>query len=238
MENVLDNYHQVLENIEHVARDAGRELGAVRLVAVSKGQPLEKIRRVVEAGARLLGENYVEEALSKISVFQDFPGLEWHMIGHLQSRKARLVCEHFSCLHTLDSLKLATRLNRFADDLDRTLPCLLECNVSGEETKYGWRAWNEAEWSQLVPELEPLLDFPRLQIQGLMTMAPYFQEPEQARPYFNRLRRLRNFLATHLSHGVGDDLSMGMSNDYVIAIQEGATIVRIGTAIFGERSYS
>jgi pyridoxal phosphate enzyme (YggS family) len=236
METISEKYHQVLENIACTALKAGRDPAAVRLVVVTKGHPLESVRSVVAAGARMLGENYIEEAVPKISALQNYPELEWHMIGHLQSRKARSVCDYFTWLHSLDSIKLASRLNRFAHELNRTLPCLLECNVSGEQTKSGWKAWEQADWSRLANELEPLRDLEKIKIHGLMTMAPYLPDPEETRPYFKRLRMLRDFLAIRLGWADWSELSMGMSADYIIAIQEQATFVRIGTAILGERT--
>jgi pyridoxal phosphate enzyme (YggS family) len=157
------------------------------------------------------------------------------MIGHVQSRKAKAVSQNFDWVQTVDSLKLARRLNRFAAESSRKLPVLLECNVSGEESKFGWAAWDELEWEQLVEEISPLRDLENLVLKGLMTMAPFFDEPEKARPYFQRLCKLRDFLAGRFPKQEWDQLSMGMSGDYEIAVEEGATLVRIGTAIMGTR---
>lgn len=193
------------------------------------------VQAAVAAGVKELGENYVEEALPKMTSFGGEAGLTWHMIGHVQSRKARPVSENFDWVHSVDSLRLAERLDRFAGELGRKLPILLECNVSGEETKFGWTAWNELEWEDLAAELSPILEMVNLEVRGLMTMAPYFKQPEKARPYFKRLRALSDFLALKFPGSTWDELSMGMSGDYQVAIQEGATMVRIGTAILGER---
>jgi pyridoxal phosphate enzyme (YggS family) len=157
------------------------------------------------------------------------------MIGHIQSRKARLVSENFDWIHSLDSLKLARRLDQFAAEASRRIPVLLECNVSGEGSKSGWEAWREEDWPKLLPELEAVAAYEHLEVHGLMTMAPYLADPEKARPYFNRLRRLQAFLTAQLPQANWHELSMGMSDDFEIAIQEGATIVRIGTAILGPR---
>jgi pyridoxal phosphate enzyme (YggS family) len=157
------------------------------------------------------------------------------MIGHVQSRKAQLVASSFAWVHSLDSLKLARRLDRFAGEVNRRLPALLECNVSGEETKFGWPAWDEARWPELVPSIGELAELPNLELCGLMTMAPFFDSPEQARPYFARLKRLQSYLQAVIPETTLPELSMGMSGDYEAAIQEGATIVRIGTAIMGRR---
>jgi hypothetical protein len=229
------NYCKVIEQIEKAARSAGRDPASVRLVVVTKGHPLEAVRLAVMAGVRVFGENYVEEGQGKRQALASEANLEWHMIGHVQSRKARLVCESFDWLHSLDSLKLAQRLDRFAGEQQRRLPVLLECNVSGEETKFGWPAWQEAQWSMLAEEISGLVDLPNLDVRGLMTMAPFFTEAEPARPFFKRLRSLRDYLARRLPQLGWEELSMGMSGDYTVAVQEGATIVRIGTAIMGAR---
>jgi hypothetical protein len=166
------------------------------------------------------------------------------MIGHVQSRKARQVCEHFNLIHSLDRIKLANKLDRFAKEFQRVLPVLLQFNVSGEETKSGWAAYNEAGWSELLPEMENIIQMKNLEVRGLMTMAPFSQNPEEARPFFVKLRKLRDFLAKKFPETSWDELSMGMSGDYEVGVQEGATIVRIGTAIVeskafdsGERNY-
>jgi hypothetical protein len=191
---------------------------------------------VINAGARYLGENYLEEAQEKISQFTDIPDLEWHMIGHVQSRKAAGVGRWFDWVEAVDNIKLATRLSRFLTDQNKVMPVLLECNVSGETTKYGYPAWDESQWGDLLPELKVMIQLPGIQVKGLMTIAPYSADPESARPYFARLSRLRAFLRQALPECSWTELSMGMSSDYGVAIQEGATIVRIGTAIMGSRS--
>jgi len=239
-EVIRGNYARVLEQIEFAAHFAGRDSSAIRLLVVTKGHPIEVVQQAVAAGIRLLGENYVDEAVAKIQALASAgmtgeSGLEWHMIGHVQSRKARLVCEQFAYLHALDSFKLAERLERFAAELGRKLPVLLECNVSGEQTKFGYPVWHEDGWQQLAGEFAGLLDFQHLQMRGLMTMAPFFDEPEPARPYFQRLRRFQAFLMESLPQADWSELSMGMSGDFSVAVQEGATLVRVGTAIMGTR---
>ena len=158
------------------------------------------------------------------------------MIGHIQSRKAKLVSQNFSWIQTLDSIKLANRLNRFAAEIDRKLPVLLECNVSGEQAKFGWPAWDESRWNELCLNLARFVELPNLDIRGLMTMPPLYSDPELARPYFIKLRKLRGFLIERFPGIEWQDLSMGMSADYEVAIQEGATIIRVGTAIMGSRT--
>ena len=164
-EVIRGNYSRVLEQIESAAQSAGRDPTAIRLVVVTKGHPVEMVQQAVAAGIRLLGENYVDEAVEKIQALADAgitgaSELEWHMIGHVQSRKARPVCEHFAYLHALDSFKLAERLDRFAAELGRKLPVLLECNVSGEQTKFGYPVWHEDGWQELAGEFTRLLDLP------------------------------------------------------------------------------
>ncbi len=234
--SIVENFNRVSDRLEAAAISVGRTGEQVRLVVVTKGQPIEIVQRAIEAGAKYLGENYLEESLPKIATMEKANGVEWHMIGHVQSRKARKVCEHFDWVQSVDSIRLATRLDRFASEMGKNLPILLECNVSGEETKYGWTAWNELEWGDLADEIYPILELSNLTLRGLMTMPPFFSNPEQARPYFVRLRNLRDYLSAKFPENDWLELSMGMSADYEVAIQEGATIVRVGTAILGKRN--
>jgi pyridoxal phosphate enzyme (YggS family) len=159
------------------------------------------------------------------------------MIGHVQSRKARLVAEHFELLHSLDSLKLAQRLDRFAAEQNRVLSVLLEFNVGGEETKSGWEASDNSQWDKSLPDIQSVLDLTNLRIQGLMTMPPLGAGPEDSRRFFQRLRLLRDHLASLYSDADWSQLSMGTSADYTVAVEEGATLVRVGTAIVGARRY-
>jgi len=209
----------------------------IRLVVVTKTQPIEIIQAALEAGIRIFGENYPEEGVMKIQSLPPQSGVEWHMIGHVQSRKARLVTEHFALLHSLDSLKLARRLDRFAAQQNRVLPVLLEFNVGGEESKSGWDATQETPWNTLHPEIAELLDLPNLSVHGLMTMPPLGMDPEESRRFFIRLRLLRDHLATNFPQADWHELSMGTSTDFEVAVEEGATLVRVGTAIVGARKY-
>jgi pyridoxal phosphate enzyme (YggS family) len=233
---IASNYQRVLERIQNTALHSGRDPQSVKLVVVTKAHPIQAAEQVVQAGARRIGENYVEEALEKMEALADREKIEWHMVGHIQSRKAEPVCEHFAWVHSLDSVKLARRLNRFAGQLQRTLPVLLEFNVSGEESKYGWQAFKKDQWPALSKEVAQVIKQPNLQVHGLMTMAPYLMDAELARPYFIRLRELRDYLRSQFPQVAWQELSMGMSDDFEIAIQEGATLVRIGTAIMGPRT--
>ncbi len=234
---IRENFQAALEKIAAAAQRSRRDPENVRLVVVTKSQPIEVVRAAIEAGVRILGENYPEEAVLKIQSLARQSGVEWHMIGHVQSRKARLVADHFALLHSLDSLKLARRLDRFAGDGDRVLPVLLELNVGGEESKAGWDASDESQWQALLPEVASILELPHLRAQGLMTMPPLERDPEASRPYFRRLRHLGDFLVSKFPHADWRDLSMGTSADYPIAVEEGATLVRVGTAIVGARKY-
>jgi pyridoxal phosphate enzyme (YggS family) len=232
---IASNYHEVLVRIEEVASKAGRDPGQISLVVVTKGHSVTEIKEAIEAGATCLGENYLEEALEKIQALSAYERVEWHMIGHVQSRKAKQVCEQFAWVHSVDRMKIAMHLNTYAAEINRILPVLLECNVSGETSKFGWDARNELDWQARLEDFEAILSLKNLKAAGLMTMAPYFENPEMARPYFQILRGFQDFLRENLPMGSWDELSMGMSADYEIAIQEGATIVRIGTAIMGPR---
>jgi len=232
--SIRERYQHTLVQVAETASGSGRDPGAVRVVVVSKLQPSDVIRAAITAGVTILGENYAEEAVEKIAALKE-TAVEWHMIGHVQSRKANLVAAHFSMLHSLDSLKLAGRLDKFCGELKRKLPVLLEFNVSGEESKSGFPAWDEQYWPDLLAEIEKILALPHLDVCGLMTMPPFFNDPERTRPYFQKLRRLQEYLVKHFPQADWSELSMGTSVDFLAAIQEGATFVRIGQAILGPR---
>ncbi|MGA7192998.1 MAG: YggS family pyridoxal phosphate-dependent enzyme [Anaerolineales bacterium] len=233
--SIRERYQKTLDTIAASARKAGRDPESVRLVVVTKLQPIEVLQAAIEAGAKILGENYAEEAVQKITELKSPNRVEWHIIGHVQSRKARLVAEHFALFQSLDSLKLAERVDHFAAEFNRTLPVLLEFNVGGEESKSGWNASDESRWMNLLNDVNAIASLTHLQVRGLMTMPPLFTDPQAVRPYFQRLRRLRDFLAQHVPQIEWRELSMGTSADYSIAIEEGATLVRVGQAILGQR---
>jgi hypothetical protein len=233
---LAQNIAEVQARITAAARQAGRDPAAITLVAVSKTHPAATVAAAAEAGLRLFGENRIEEALPKMQVLAGRPGLAWHMVGHVQSRKARDVAlAGFALVHSVASFKLAERLARAASEVGQPLQVLLECNVSGEPTKAGFRADDTAQWPNLLPELERVAGLAGLRVRGLMTMAPIVAQPPAARPYFARLRALRDFAAQRGPGAAWDTLSMGMTDDFEAAIAEGATLVRIGRAIFGER---
>jgi PLP dependent protein len=234
--SIRARYQNTLDRIAEAAAGSGRRPEDVHLVVVSKSQPLEVIRAAIATGITIFGENYAEEAVEKIAALKETE-VEWHMIGHVQSRKADLIAANFTMLHSLDSSKLADRLDRHCGELNRILPVLMEFNVSGEESKFGFPAWEEKRWSDLNPDIEKILALSHLRVTGLMTMPPFFKDPEQTRPYFQRLRRLQDYLANQYPQGQWHDLSMGTSLDYIAAVQEGATFVRVGQAILGPRAY-
>jgi len=233
--SIREKYLQTLDAIATAARKSNRSPDSIRLVVVTKKQPVEVIQAAIEAGAKILGENYAEEAVEKILALKSYSAVEWHMIGHVQSRKANLVAEHFALFHSLDSLKLAQRVDRFAAEFNRKLPVLLEFNVGGEESKHGWSAFDESHWPDLLAGVEAIASLPNLQLRGLMTMPPLAPDLSAAQPYFERLRRLRGFLSEQVPHIELSELSMGTSADYTVAVEEGATLVRVGQAILGPR---
>lgn len=233
--SIRKHYQKTQSQIADAARIAGRGSDDIKLVVVTKKQPPSVVEAAIAAGVRILGENYPEEAVNKMQSLGEKNKVEWHMIGHVQSRKARLVAENFALLHSLDSLKLARRLDRFAAESGRKLPLLLEFNVGGESSKHGWDASDESRWEDFLPDVESILSLENLEIRGLMTMPPFFQDAELARPYFRQLRRLRDYLSDLYPQVKWEQLSMGTSGDFHIAIEEGATIVRVGQAIVGPR---
>ena len=223
---IVERWQGVLAEMAESARRAGREPGRVRLLAVSKLHPAEDVQALFQAGQTMFGENYVQEALAKMSLLS--PEISWHFIGHLQTNKVKSVVGRFSLVHGVDSLKLARSLHRQAEALGVTQDVLVQVNLAGEEQKSGI---SERD----LPELADFLaGSAALRWQGLMLMPPFFDDPERARPFFARLRKL----AESLRSGFGlplPELSMGMTGDFGAAIEEGATLVRIGTRIFGER---
>jgi len=233
-DSIRERYLQTLARIAAAEQRASRASGSTRLVVVTKSQPVETVQAALEAGVKILGENYPEEAVEKIKAV-GAAGVEWHMIGHVQSRKAELIPANFALMHSLDSLKLATRLNRFAAETGHKLPVLLEFNVGEEESKFGWAAAEESRWPGLLPEIDMVLKLSNLAVCGMMTMPPLFEDPERTRPYFQRLRRLRDYLSKAFPAADWFELSMGTSADFEAAVEEGATLVRVGTAIVGPR---
>ena len=225
--SLQDNLNSVRQRIRAACDRCDREPNSVTLLAVSKTHPPETIQAAADLGLLFFGENKIQEAKAKIP---SCPGkLRWHFIGHLQSNKCRDAVELFEMIQSVDSLPLAQEISKRAEQAAKTMPMLLEVNVAGESSKFGYQP------EKLLAELKEIKALPRIQIHGLMTVPPWTAEPETARPHFQRLRELKKqceeILATPLPH-----LSMGMSGDFEVAIEEGATIVRIGTALFGPRT--
>jgi len=231
--NVASNLAKVRERIAQAARRAGRRPDEIALMAVSKTFPAEAIRAACDAGQRLFGENRVQEFAEKAPALAGLD-LEMHLIGHLQSNKAKKAAEIFQAVDSVDSLKLAEKLNASVETQHAaSLPCLIEINIGGEEAKSGLPP-DSPEFEELLLAA-PRLD--HLQFRGLMTLPPFTDDPEGARPYFRRVRELRDHLARRRLPAISlDVLSMGMSHDFEVAIAEGSTCVRLGTAIFGERN--
>ena len=236
VDQIRENISRVQTRIDKAETRSGRQLGSVKLVVVTKAQPITVVEAAIQAGAKILGENYPEETISKLPALEMYrSSVEWHMIGHLQSRKARLVCEHFDCFQALDSVSLSQKLDRILAESQRRLPVLLEFNVSGEESKFGFSAWDESHWSELLPDIAAVLACQQLQVNGVMTMPPIFDCPEDVRPFFIRLRRLASYLNQQFPTHKWGEISMGTSSDFEIAVEEGATLVRVGTSIVGPR---
>jgi pyridoxal phosphate enzyme (YggS family) len=221
----------VQARIHAAATRAGRSPQDVALIAISKTHPANLVRSLIELGATDLGENRVQEAEEKIPEVGQ-TNARWHLVGHLQANKARRALSLFDVIHSLDSIDLARRLDRLCIEVGRqSLPVLIQVDLGGEQTKSGI---NEQELPRLAETVQQL---EHLELIGLMTLPPFFDDPEQARPYFRKLRELRDELARNGGFGErGGELSMGMTHDFEVAIEEGATMVRIGTAIFGERN--
>jgi PLP dependent protein len=227
MAKIAENLARVRERIAKAATKTGRAVGQVELVAITKTHPAEKVREAIQAGQSLFGESRVQEARAKIPELPS--NLRWHFVGHLQKNKIRHALPLFELIHSVDSLALAQEMNRIAEEEGSHPRVLLEVNVAGEGSKFGFQS------HKLREEIESLLALPRLSIEGLMTIPPLAEEAEVSRVFFVQLRELRDALekefAMNLPH-----LSMGMTNDFPVAVEEGATLVRVGTAIFGERS--
>lgn len=227
--SVRDNLLRVHERISTIASRSGRDPSEITLVAVSKTKPASLIREAVSAGVTVLGENRIQEAEQKISELTDLP-THWHLVGHLQTNKAKKAVRLFNLIHSVDSPRLAQALNRAAENNAERQPILLQINIAHEQQKFGT---SPEEFEAL---LAAALDAPFLEVRGLMVMPPYSENPEDSRHYFQALREMAERYTDQLSAtGQRLELSMGMTGDYEVAIEEGATMVRIGTAIFGER---
>ncbi|MDH3566782.1 MAG: YggS family pyridoxal phosphate-dependent enzyme [Desulfobacteraceae bacterium] len=226
---MIKRIQNIQKRIKEAADGCGRDPSTVRLVAVSKTIPVNRVREAIEAGVTVLGESYVQEAREKFNQLATYP-VSWHFIGHLQTNKAKYAVRLFDMIHSVDTLKLARELNKQSQKNAKVQNILIQINISKESSKSGADAQNVLDLIDTVRHLE------NLSVKGLMTMPPFFNDPEKARPYFSALRNLRDRIRQETPPEVAlDELSMGMTGDFEVAIQEGATFVRIGTAIFGER---
>ena len=233
MVSISDNIAQVRRRIAEAARRAGRDPAEISLMAVTKTQSPERIRKAYDAGLRVFGENRVQEFAGKAEALRDLADAEWRMIGHLQSNKTGKAAELFSTVESVDSLRLAEKLNAASQLLGKKLAVLIEINLGGEAAKSGAAAESE----DLQELLRGAAKLEHLEFRGLMTVPPFTEDPQQVRPYFRKLRELRDQIAAQHLPGIEMQvLSMGMSHDFEVAIEEGSTCVRVGTAIFGERA--
>jgi len=225
-----ERLEQIQRRIRNAAESCGRNADEIRLVAVSKTMPQEKLVQAIEAGVETLGENYVQEAREKFNALYALP-VSWHFIGHLQSNKAKYVVKIFNLIHSVDSLKLAAELHKQAKKINKIQDVLIQINIAEETTKSGIQV------EESIGIIREISRFDNVAIKGLMTMPPYFNAPEKVKPFFKALRELREDIKKKNIPNVSmAELSMGMTGDFEVAIQEGATLVRIGTAIFGERN--
>lgn len=227
---IAENLEQVRKNIEEACRKVGRDPKEVTLIAVSKTKPVELLKEAYDAGARCFGENKVQEIMDK---YPQLPSdIQWHMIGHLQRNKVKYIVDKVKMIHSVDSLRLAETIEQEAAKHEVQMPILLEVNVAQEESKFGLRM------DEVLPLAETVSSFPHIRIQGLMTIAPYVENPEENREIFRQLKKLSvDIGAKNINNVTMSVLSMGMTGDYQVAVQEGATMVRVGTGIFGKRDY-
>ena len=228
---LADNLKQVQNNIADACRKAGRDPEEVTLVAVSKTKPVEMLQEAYDAGARVFGENKVQEIMDK---YDRLPSdIQWHMIGHLQRNKVKYIIDKVAMIHSVDSVRLAQTIEAEAAKKDLVMPILVEVNVAEEESKFGLST------DEVLPFLEEISQYPHIAVKGLMTIAPFVDDAEENREVFVKLKKLSvDIAAKNINNVTMSVLSMGMTGDYQVAVQEGATMVRVGTSIFGERDYS
>ena len=226
---IRENLEQINKNIENACKNAGRELSGVHLIAVSKTKPAEMLKEAYDAGCRLFGENRVQELTEKMPVLPD--DIKWHMIGHLQTNKIKYIIGKVALIHSVDTLHLAEAIDKEAAKAGCTQDVLIEINVDGESSKFGTADMDVNK--QLIKDVSGLKN---LKLKGLMTVAPYTDDPEENRVYFKALKNLADDMREYFD-GV-PVLSMGMTGDYMVAVEEGATYVRVGTGLFGERNYN
>ena len=226
METIKNNLEIINGKIKKAALKANRNPEEIKLVAVTKTATIEQIKEAISAGVKIIGENKVQEAKEKYQILS--ADIEWHLVGHLQTNKAKYAVEIFDCTHSVDSIKLAQEINKRSFQFGKIMDVLVEVNVSGEETKYGIKP------EEVEPFIKKISEFPRIRVRGLMTIVPIVEDKEEVRPYFRKLRELSEKIKSKNIENVKMDyLSMGMTEDFEIAIEEGANMVRIGRGIFG-----
>ncbi|MBU8909957.1 MAG: YggS family pyridoxal phosphate-dependent enzyme [Desulfobacterales bacterium] len=229
MTTIKDNFDGINKQIMDTAISCGRKPDTVQVIAVSKRKSVETVMKGIQAGAKHFGENYIQEAIEKINIIGK-EGICWHFIGHLQSNKAKFAVKYFEYIHTVDTLKLAKEIDKQAKKIDKIQKILVQVNIGKEETKSGTGIEEAIELTKQINTFE------NLSLQGLMCMPPYFSDPEKARTYFKLLVLIKEkIIARKMDNASMEHLSMGMSNDFKVAIEEGSTMVRIGTSIFGKR---
>ena len=228
---IVDQLQIVKNEIAEACKRSGRDPEEVTLIAVSKTKPVSMIEEAIEAGQTVFGENKVQELCSKYEVLPK--NLSWHLIGHLQRNKVKYIADKAALTHSVDSLRLAQTIDQEGKKHNRIIPILIEVNVAGEDTKFGFSV------EETLPLIEEISVLPNIQVKGLMTIAPFVENPEENRSVFRRLKQLSVDIGDkNMNNVYMDILSMGMTNDYQVAVEEGATMVRVGTGIFGERDYS
>ena len=226
-----ENYEEVQKKITEACKRAGRNREEVTLIAVSKTKPVEMLSEIYDLGERNFGENKVQELTEKEEVLPK--DIHWHMIGHLQRNKVKYIVDKVAMIHSVDSLRLAETIEKEAEKKDVVVPILIEVNVAQEESKFGLKP------EEVLPFIEQIASFPHIQIKGLMTIAPYVENAEENREIFRELKKLSvDIAAKNINNVTMSVLSMGMTGDYMVAVQEGATMVRVGTGIFGARNYA
>lgn len=228
---IVDQLQTVRNEITKACKRSGRDPKEVTLIAVSKTKPVSMIEEAIEAGQTVFGENKVQELCSKYEVLPK--NLSWHLIGHLQRNKVKYIADKAALIHSVDSLRLAQTIDQEGKKHNRVIPILIEVNVAGEDTKFG------VSVEEALPLIEKISVLPNILVKGLMTIAPFVENPEENRSVFRRLKQLSVDIGDkNMNNVYMDILSMGMTNDYQVAVEEGATMVRVGTGIFGERDYS
>ncbi|MBQ6503714.1 MAG: YggS family pyridoxal phosphate-dependent enzyme [Flexilinea sp.] len=234
---IQHNIETIQDNIASAVSRSGRNASDVRLMAVTKTKPTEVIAALIKSGIHCFGENYPDETAEKIAAFRADPGAKLAMIGHLQSRKAKIIADLFDEYHSLDRLETAEKMETLCAERNRILPVLIECNVGDEDSKSGWHFADDSVPDDFLADFEKILTLPHLDVRGLMILPPYTEDGEINRKFFIRTRNIAACLNRHYGAKL-TELSMGTSSDYAVAVEEGATIVRIGTALVGPRNYN